>query len=89
MRVLLVCIATVFFGCASNEFSGTQQKNLVVTRLDRLGTLTYSEAPPAKACRAKQVQWCRDDGGSRQCRCVYVHEARERLRRMVRETGAY
>jgi len=89
MRVLLICIATVFCGCASNEFSGTQQKNLEVTRMERLGTLTYSDIPSAGACGSRQVRWCRDDGGSKQCRCVYVHEARERLRRMVGGSSAH
>jgi hypothetical protein len=84
MRVILVIALLAIAGCASNQgLSGKHSKNSSVMRYERFGTATSYGLPGETKCGSKQVQWCTSGSHGETCKCVYAHEASDRVRRMA------
>ena len=84
MRIMQVIVLLATAGCASDpELSGKHRKNDSVMRYERSGTTTGYGIPAAMKCGRRQVQWCTSGSHGKTCKCVYTHEAADRVRRMA------
>jgi hypothetical protein len=87
---MLVFAMLIVAGCASqSELTGKQKKNSGVVQYERLGTLTTHDVPAGKQCNRRQVQWCAPDSQGENCTCIYVHSAKDRIRRMAESYRTY
>jgi hypothetical protein len=87
VRLAAAILVLVVTGCANDRSSlaGRHTKNGGLERVERLGVMTTSELPAEHQCSTRQIRWCSDRGGAINCKCVYVREAEDRVRRMARE----
>ncbi|MDH3987530.1 MAG: hypothetical protein OEV34_00280, partial [Gammaproteobacteria bacterium] len=71
-------------GCAvDGGISGKHSKNAGPVRYERLGVLTETTLPEEMACHSSQVKWCSSNTNPESCRCMTVHDAERRVRRMA------
>lgn len=84
MRLTAVIIFLAMAGCATgpdSDLSGRYIKNGGPVRYERLGSVTDTNLGDQTRCLSKQVMWCA--GGEESCKCMYVHQAEDRLRRLT------
>ena len=82
MRVLVPLLMLAVAGCATSP-EGHSTKNTDAARYERLGVVTDTPPPEELSCSRRQVMWCAEGNHGRQCKCVFVHQAKDRVRRMA------
>ena len=84
MRIFPVIVFIFISGCAVDAgVSGKHSKNAGLVRYERLGVLTETTLPEEMVCRSNQVKWCSSNNDPGRCRCMTVHDAERRVRRMA------
>ena len=84
MRVFSIIVFVFISGCAVNGgMTGKQSKNDGPVRYERLGVLTETALTEEMACHTNQVKWCSSNANPESCRCMTVHDAERRVRRMA------
>ena len=85
MRIFPVIVFIFLSGCVvDGGISGKHSKNAGLVRYERLGVLTETTLPEEMVCHSSQVKWCSSNAGPASCRCMTVHDAERRVRRMAK-----
>ena len=91
MKVSLVLFALLISGCATNAagpFHGNQARNIGPVRYSRLGAITNEDIPNLQRCGTNRISWCSGPAAGDNCRCLYIHEAQDKAREMLRRRGS-
>lgn len=86
MKPVLWIAVMLLTGCVNSsggDLSGRHEKNGEAVRVERLGAVTTSSLPGELRCGSKQVMWCAGGRSQESCKCLYVTEAENKVRRMA------
>jgi len=88
MRLVPILVLFQVASCAAgagDDLSGRQSKNGLPLSVEVVGAFTDVALPAEKQRRKKQVRLYNSDAGHSACRRVYVQDATEIVRRIVRQ----